>query len=61
VIASRLTPSGDLAYMVKRYRDNLFISESNEQESADYYPPIEINRDHQILGVVIAVAKANHK
>lgn len=60
VIASRKNPGGDFAYMIKRYmkRDKLLVSESSEQNSLDDYQPIEINKDHQILGVVIAVAKA---
>jgi len=55
VIASHKIPGGDFAYMVKRYlkRDKLLVSESSEN-----YPVIEISHDHQILGVVIAVAKA---
>lgn len=57
VIASQPSPSGDPAYIVKRYKatDKTLLSETNDTTQA--YPPIKIGRQHQILGIVIAVAK----
>lgn len=57
VIAFQLSPSSDPAYIVKRYKaaDKTLLSETNDTSQA--YPPIKIGRQHQILGVVIAVAK----
>lgn len=42
-------------YMVKRWKasQNLFLSES----TSGHYPPIPRDKEHRILGVVIAVAK----
>jgi hypothetical protein len=57
VIASQPSPSGEPAYIVKRYSetDKTLISETNDTSQS--YPPIKIGRQHQILGIVIAVAK----
>lgn len=57
VIASQPSPGSDPAYIVKRYKaaDKTLLSETNDTTQA--YPPIKIGRRHQILGVVIAVAK----
>ena len=57
VVASRPTPSGEFAYMVKRFRESekILISETNDTN--ENYSPVELSQDHQILGIVIAVAK----
>ena len=58
VVASRpIQSSGEDAYMVKKYNkiDQLLVSETNDTLSP--YPDVKLNKDHQILGIVIAVAK----
>ena len=57
VIASHPSPGGEPAYIIKRYRDTdkTLISETNDTSQS--YPPIKMSRQHQILGIVIAVAK----
>jgi SOS-response transcriptional repressor LexA len=58
VIASHLNSSGDFAYMVKRYKlsENQLASEPASTDTGFYFS-IKISRDHQFLGVAIAVAK----
>ena len=57
VVASKTEPDGNLAYMVKRYRnaEKELISETSE--TGPEYSPIKLGSRHQILGIVIAVAK----
>lgn len=59
VVASELTASGNYAYMVKRYRalDNELVSETNDKDPTQSYQPVKLDEHHQILGIVIAVAK----
>jgi SOS-response transcriptional repressor LexA len=59
VVASKPTESGEFAHMVKRYRDSEkeLISETND--NSESYPSLKLNQYHQILGVVIVVAKAD--
>lgn len=57
VVASK--PAGSkYAYMVKRFNaiENLLISETNDP--TDDYSPVQLSSQHQILGIVIAVAKS---
>jgi tetratricopeptide (TPR) repeat protein len=57
VIASNSDPSGEIALMVKRFdaEKNQLLSKSKDTSSP--YNPIPLDKDHQIVGVVIAVAK----
>ncbi len=59
VVASELMASGNYAYMVKRYRalGNELVSETNDKDPGQSYDPIKLDGHHQILGIVIAVAK----
>jgi len=57
VVASKLTASGDFAYMVKRYHEFEKELTSESDDIAQEYPPLKLNQNHQILGIVIAVAK----
>lgn len=57
VVASRPTPSGDFAHMVKRYRESERQLVSETSDTIHAYPPLSVDQDYQILGVVIAVAK----
>lgn len=57
VIASNSDPSGEMALIVKRFdaEKNQLLSKS--KDTSNPYNPIPLNEDHQIVGVVIAVAK----
>jgi hypothetical protein len=57
VVASRPTPSAEFAYMVKRYYAAEKELRSETHEIQGDYSPVKLSPDHQILGVVIAVAK----
>lgn len=60
VVASHKTSNGSFMYIVKRHmkRENLLVSESSNKNDFHKYTPIEIDPNHhQILGVVIAIAK----
>jgi hypothetical protein len=57
VIASHPTASGDLAYMVKRFRSLEMELVSESTDSSQIYNPIKLDQFHQILGIVLAVAK----
>ncbi|MCL4530521.1 MAG: hypothetical protein M1282_14040, partial [Chloroflexi bacterium] len=57
VIAANRDSSGEMAPIVKRFdaENYVLLSKSNDKSRA--YPPIPMDEDHQIVGVVIAVAK----
>jgi hypothetical protein len=57
VIASNRDPSGEIALIVKRFdaENNLLLSKSNDISNP--YNPIQLDENHQIVGIVIAVAK----
>jgi phage repressor protein C with HTH and peptisase S24 domain len=57
VVASHRDASGEMALIVKRFDEkaNQLLSKSND--TSDSYNPILLDEDHQIVGVVIAVAK----
>jgi SOS-response transcriptional repressor LexA len=57
VIASNRDPSGEMALMVKRYdeKNNQLLSKS--KDTSKPYDPIQLDTDHQIIGIVIAIAK----
>ena len=57
VVASHLHPAGDIALITKRYdeKNNQLLSKSKDTSKS--YDPIPLDKDHQILGIVIAVAK----
>jgi hypothetical protein len=57
VIASNLDPSGGMALIVKRFdeKNNQLLSKS--KDTGNPYDPIPLDEDHQIVGVVLAVAK----
>ena len=57
VIASKIDPSGEMALIVKRFdaENNQLLSKS--KDTTNPYHPIPLAEDHQIVGVVIAVAK----
>jgi len=57
VIASNRDPSGELALMVKRFDKNNNQLRSKSKDTSKSYDPIPLDEDHQIVGVVIAVAK----
>jgi hypothetical protein len=57
VVASNSDPSGEIALIVKRFdvENNQLISRS--KDTSKLYSAIPMDEDHQIVGVVIAVAK----
>ena len=57
VIASNRDQSGEIALIVKRFdeKNNQLLSKSKDTSKS--YDPIPLDEDHQIVGVVIAVAK----
>jgi tetratricopeptide (TPR) repeat protein len=57
VIASNTDPSGEISLMVKRYdaEKNQLLSKSIDTSKP--YAPIPVDDNHQIIGIVIAVAK----
>ncbi len=57
VIASNRDPSGEIALIVKRFdeKNNQLLSRS--KDTSNPYNPIPLDENHQIFGVVIAVAK----
>lgn len=57
VIASNRLTDSDMSLIVKRFdgKNNRLLSKS--KNSSRSYDPIPVDRDHQIVGVVIAVAK----
>lgn len=57
VVASRPTASADYAFMVKRYHYAEKELRSETHDKSEGYPAIKLGPDHQILGIVIAVAK----
>jgi hypothetical protein len=60
VITSYRHPTGDMALTVKRFdeKNNLLLSKSKDTSRS--YDPIPLDRDHQIVGIVIAVAKPEY-
>jgi tetratricopeptide (TPR) repeat protein len=60
VIASDRDPSGEISLIVKRFdaTNNQLLSKSKDTSKS--YDPIPVNKEHQIIGVVIAVAKASN-
>jgi hypothetical protein len=59
VIISQPTATG-YTYMVKQYWKNENMAVSQTTEVGSQYDPIQVDKDHQIMGIVIAVAK-KHK
>jgi hypothetical protein len=57
VVASRPTASGGFAHMVKRFRNAERDLASETDDTSAEYPPMPLGSRHQILGIVIAVAK----
>jgi len=57
VIVSNRDPSGEIALIVKRFdaKNNQLLSKS--KDTSNPYNPIPLDEDHQIIGIVIAVAK----
>jgi hypothetical protein len=57
VIASNQDLSGEMALIVKRFdeKNNQLLSKSKDTSKS--YGPIPLDEDHQIVGIVIAVAK----
>lgn len=57
VIASNADPSGGISLMVKRFdaENNQLLSKS--KDTSNPYKPIPLDENHQIVGIVIAVAK----
>lgn len=57
VIASNADPSDEISLMVKRFDEqkNELISKSTDTSKP--YDPIPVDKGHQILGIVIAIAK----
>jgi SOS-response transcriptional repressor LexA len=58
VVASHPTQSGDFSYMVKRFSEPTKQLISETSDTSQSYPPLPVDQDYQILGIVIAVAKA---
>jgi hypothetical protein len=61
VIVSSRDPSGDLTYLVKKYDSHARQFLSNSTDTSRTYPPIPLDDEHKIFGVVIAVAKPASK
>jgi SOS-response transcriptional repressor LexA len=57
VVASNPDPSGEIALMVKRFDAEKRQLISNSEDTSKPYPPIPLDKNHQIIGIVIAVAK----
>lgn len=57
VIASTRHPSGDFALIVKRFDEKNGQLLSKSKDTDNTYKPIKLDNDHQIIGIVVAVAK----